>query len=119
MDDNRIIEFERALWIGEGDVYRRCVSADCVMVVPEQPFLLRGEEAIESVEGTPRWSKVDFSGVEIRRPQEGLIVLGYRVEADRGDERYTAYCTSTYQRVGEHEWRVIQHQQTVPVTAAG
>lgn len=119
MDDDRILEFERALWIGEDDVYRRCVSRDCVMVVPEQPFLLRGEEAIASVENTPRWSDVDFSDVEINRAQEGLIVLGYRVDANRGGERYTAYCTSTYQRVGEHEWRVIQHQQTVPVTATG
>jgi hypothetical protein len=113
MDDQRIIEFERALWVGEGDVYRRSVSPDCLMVVPEQPFLLRGEEAISSVEGTPRWSSVEFAHFEIKRPQEGLIVVGYRVEASRGEELYRAYCTSTYQRVGDHDWRVIQHQQTL------
>ena len=43
-------------------------------------------------------------------------MIGYRAEARRGEERYVAYCTSTYQRVGEQDWRVIQHQQTVPVT---
>lgn len=54
MDDDRIIEFERSLWIGEGDVYRRCVSPDCLMVVPAQPFILRGDEAVSAVESTPR-----------------------------------------------------------------
>jgi hypothetical protein len=112
MDDKRIIEFERALWVGEADVYRRCVSPDCLMVVPAQPFLLRGEEAISSVENTPRWDSVDFADFEIERPQESLIVIGYRVHASRGGERFDAFCTSTYQRVGDHDWRVIQHQQT-------
>ena len=85
MDDNRIVGFERALWVGEADVYRRCVSRDCLMVVPAQPFLLRGEEAISSVENTPRWDSVDFAEFEIRRPQEGLIVVGYSVDASRGE----------------------------------
>ena len=118
MDDKRIIEFERDLWIGEADVYRRCVSPECLMVVPAQPFLLRGEEAIASVEQTPRWESVDFDDFEIQRAQEGLIVIAYKAEARRGDERYVAYCTSTYQHVGEHDWRVIQHQQTLPPTTA-
>jgi len=117
MNDERILEFERSLWVGEGDVYRRGVSADCIMVVPAEPFLLRGEEAIRAVEQTPRWSSVDISGLQVDRAQEGLIVIGYRADAIRGEERFTAYCTSTYQRVGEHEWKVIQHQQTVPAAS--
>ena len=112
MDDDRIREFERELWIGEGDVYRRRVSPDCVMVVPEQPFLLRGEEAISTVEGTPRWNSVEFADFEVNRAQEGLIVIGYKVDARRDHESYQAYCTSTYQRVAEQDWQVIQHQQT-------
>ena len=114
MNDERILEFERSLWLGGGDVYRRSVAQNCIMVVPAEPFLLRGEQAIAAVERTPRWSEVDISNLQIDRAQEGLIVIGYRADAKRGDERYTAYCTSTYQRVGEHEWKVIQHQQTVP-----
>jgi hypothetical protein len=116
MDDDRIIEFERTLWIGEGDVYRRCVAPDCLMIVPEEPFLLRGEEAVETVERTPRWSHVDLSGVEINRAQEGLIVIGYRVDAARSEERYAAFCTSTYQKQDSDAWKVIQHQQTVAPT---
>lgn len=116
MDDDRIIEFERALWVGDGDVYRRSVSSDCLMVVPERPFLLSGNDAIERVEATPRWSQVRFSDFEIRRPQEGLIVVGYQVDAEREGEQYGAYCTSTYQRQGQDDWVVIQHQQ-MPRTA--
>lgn len=114
MHDERITEMERCLWVGEGDIYRQLVSPDCVMVVPEQPFLLRGEEAIATVEKTPRWTAVEFANFQIDRPQEGLIVIGYQVQASRGEEHYEAFCTSTYRRVGEHEWRVIQHQQTPP-----
>ena len=113
MDDDRIFEFERALWIGEDDIYRRCVADACVMVVPERPFLLSGEQAIEAVEHTPRWTDVDLSDLQINRAQEGLIVIGYRADARRDGTRFTAYCTSTYQRLGEAEWQVIQHQQTI------
>jgi hypothetical protein len=118
MDDDRIVEFERSLWIGEGDVYRRCVAPDCVMVVPAEPFLLRGEQAIAAVESTPRWDDVAISELEIGRAQEGLIVIGYRADACRGQERFTAYCTSTHQRGGDGNWQVIQHQQTVPAERA-
>ena len=112
MDDERIRTFERDLWVGEGDVYRQRVSRECVMVVPEQPFLLRGDAAISAVEQTPRWTDVEFTDLQVERPQEGMIVIGYRVEASRGEESYKAYCTSTYQRIGDHEWQVVQHQQT-------
>jgi hypothetical protein len=119
MDDDRIIEFERALWIGDGDVYRRCVSDNCLMVLPVQPFLLRGDAAIQAVDQTPRWSEVDISDLQINRAQEGLIVIAYRADTSRDEERFAAYCTSTYQRVAGSEWRVIQHQETVePVAVA-
>lgn len=117
MDDDRIIEFERSLWVGEGDVYRRCVSPECLMVLPEQPFIMRGEEAMSAVENTPRWSDVEISELEIDRAQQGLIVIAYRADASRGGERYQAYCSSTYLQAADHDWKVIQHQQTVPPSA--
>jgi len=95
MDDERVREFEQSLWFGDGDVYRRSVAPDCVMVVPERPFLLSGEEAIETVEQTPRWEEVELQDLRINRAQEGLIVIGYRADARRGEEHYVAYCTST------------------------
>ena len=116
MDDDRVWSFEKSLWTGGADHYRELVDDECLMVLPQPPFVLSGSQAIEAVADTPRWSDVELSGGRISRPQEGLIVIAYRADARRADERFLAYCTSTYQRVGEHEWRVIQHQQTLPPT---
>ncbi|HEX8308276.1 MAG TPA: DUF4440 domain-containing protein [Allosphingosinicella sp.] len=114
MDDERVRDFETALWIGGEEVYRRSIDPDCLMVVPAAPFVMSGGEAIEAVSRTPRWESVDFDDLRIGRPQEGLIVLAYGVQAARGDERYSAYCTSTYRRVAHEQWQVVQHQQTLP-----
>ncbi|HEX8224653.1 MAG TPA: DUF4440 domain-containing protein [Allosphingosinicella sp.] len=117
MDDDRVREFETALWIGGEEVYRRSIDPDCLMVVPAAPFLLSGSEAIEAVAKTPRWETVEFDDLRIGRPQEGLIVLAYRVRASRGGEAYSACCTSTYRRVEHEHWQVVQHQQSLVPTA--
>jgi hypothetical protein len=117
MDDDRVRDFEERLWTGGEDVYRRYVSGDCLMVLPEPPFVMSGEEAIEAVAETPRWSSVQLRDLRIHRPREGLITLAYEAAARRGDQSYRAYCTSTYLRLDHEEWRVVQHQQTVPPTA--
>lgn len=113
MDDDRVREFETALWIGGEEVYRRSIDPACLMVVPAAPFLLGGSEAIEAVARTPRWQSVEFDDLRIGRPQEGLIVLAYGVRASRGEEAYGAYCTSTYRRLEHGHWQVVQHQQSV------
>lgn len=117
MDDDRVKEFERALWVGGEDIYRRSIDPDCMMVVPAEPFLMRGEEAVEAVSKTPRWESVEFEDLRIGRPQEGLIVIAYGVYAVRGEENYSAYCTSTYRRIEHERWQVVQHQQTIAPSA--
>lgn len=118
MDDDRIREFETALWVGGEGVYRRAIDPDCLMVVPAAPFVMNAGEAIEAVANTPRWESVEFDDLRIGRPQEGLIVIAYGVRASRGAQAYSAYCTSTYRRIAHEEWRVVQHQQTIAPTAA-
>ena len=120
MEDNRIWAFEESLWTGDAEHYRDLIDDECVMVLPEQPFVLSGREAIEAVADTPRWSQVSFSEQQVMRPQEGLIAIAYKASASRGDEAegYTAYCTTTLRRLEHDEWRVVQHQQTVPPTAS-
>lgn len=118
MDDDRIREFETALWIGGEDVYRRSIDPECLMVVPAAPFVMSGSEAIEAVSRTPRWERVEFDDLRIGRPEEGLIVLAYGVRASRGGEAYRAYCTSTYRRIEHEHWQVVQHQQTLAPVAA-
>jgi hypothetical protein len=119
MDDDRVRDFETALWIGGEDVYRRSIDPECLMVVPATPFLMSGSEAIDAVARTPRWESVEFEDLRIGRPQEGLIVLAYRVRASRGGQAYGAHCTSTYRRVAHEQWQVVQHQQSfVPAVAS-
>lgn len=113
MDDQGVIEMERDLWIGEQDVYRRLVARDCLMVLPEAPFIMSGEHAIEAVSHTPRWTEVDLDCLQVSRPHEGLMLIAYKAMARKGGQAYEAYCTSTYHRRGDDEWKVIQHQQTV------
>ena len=117
MEDERIWAFEESLWKGGSDVYRRGVDPQARMALPAAPFIFSGEQAIEAVENTPRWTEVRFENGSIARPQHGLIVIGYTAHARREGEVYTAHCTSTYLLDDAHEWHVIQHSQTPPLTA--
>lgn len=77
-----------------------------------------GAQAVEAVSKTPRWSSVTLSERQVRRPEEGLIVLAYKAETKKeGGEAYTAHCTSVLRRLAHDEWRVVQHQQTPPIVA--
>ena len=58
MTDDRVWEFEESLWTGTAEHYREIVDADCLMVLPEPPFVLVGEQAIAAVSDTPRWARV-------------------------------------------------------------
>jgi hypothetical protein len=117
MNDTRVWEFEESLWISTPEHYRESIDDECLMVLPEPPFVMSGQQAIDAVSNTPRWSKVVFSKQQIKRPQEGLIVIAYHVEARRDEEKkaYEAHCTSTYRRLEHEVWRVVQHQQTPPL----
>jgi len=113
VEDNRVWAFEESLWVGDAERYHELIDDECVMVLPQPPFVLTGEQAIEAVYHTPRWSAVTFSDRTIARPQEGLIVIGYKAEARReGSAGYTAHCTTTMRRLEHDVWRVVQHQQT-------
>jgi len=113
MDNDRVREFERELWVGGPEMYEGKVARDCVMALPASPFLFDGPAATEAVKATPRWDEVEFTDMRIERPQEGLIVFAYRARASREDgHSYNALCTSTMRRLGHEEWVVVQHQQT-------
>lgn len=118
MDDERIWAFEKSLWTGDAAHYRESIDEHAVMVVPTEPYVLTGAEAAQAVAATPRWSDVRFECTRVERPEEGLIVIGYEAHAEKeGDERYRAWCTTTYRRLAHEQWRVVQHQQTPPLSA--
>jgi len=119
MNDELVWNFEEGLWTGDANHYQELIDDDCLMVLPEPPYVLTGQQAIKAVADTPRWSRVELSDRRIARPQEGIIVVAYAVEAYRdGNTAYKAHCTSTYRRLEHKQWRVIQHQQTPPLIAS-
>ena len=117
MDDDRIWGSEEGLWIGDAENYRTTIDDECLMVLPTPPFVVTGGQAIEAVAATPRWARVALSDRQVARPQEGLIVVAYHVRAERdGVTPYEAHCTTTYRQLEPKLWRVVQHQQTPPLT---
>ena len=116
MDDERIWTFEESLWTADAEHYRESIDAECLMVLPAEPFLMSGAQAVEAVSATPRWSRVELSRRQVARPQEGLIVIAYHAKAERdGVTPYEANCTSVYRRLAHEKWTVVQHQQTPPL----
>jgi hypothetical protein len=112
MTDAEFWETERGLWLGGGDLLRRWVPPECLMVFPEPVGIMTGATVVETILPAPRWERVDFTGPTLRRTGTGAAVLAYRAEAvRRNGERYGALCSSTY----VHEagvWWLVQHQQT-------
>lgn len=113
MDDDRVWRFEESLWQASEDRYHEQVDAECVMALSHAPYLHSGGEAVTAVSGTPEWDNVTFSEKTISRPEEGLIVVGYRVMAEKGQKRFKAACTSVYRRKAHEDWSVVQHSQVV------
>ena len=111
MDDTRVWAFEQSLWQATDERYHERVDPECVMALSHDPYLASGEAAVDAVSGTPEWENVEFSDKTVLRPQEGLIVVGYRVKATKGTTEFAAACTSVYRRRGHEDWTVIQHAQ--------
>ena len=120
MDDARIWSFEESLWTADAEHYRASIDDQCLMVLPMPPFVHTGQQAIDAVAATPRWSRIELSERQVARPQEGIIVIAYKARGEReGVPSYEAHCTSTYRRLAHEAWRVIQHQQTPPLVSKG
>ena len=117
MNDDRVWEFEASLWTGDAQHYQELIDKTCLMVLPTGPFIFDGNAAVNAVSVTPRWTSIDITDRQIARPQDGLIVVAYSARASRGEsEVYKAHCTSTYRRLGHDNWKVVQHQQSPPLT---
>lgn len=118
MDDDRLWGFEQSLWLEGEENYREKVDPEVQMVLPMPPYVHSGEEAITAVSSTPVWDRADLTERRVSRPQEGLIVIAYHVQAEKeGAAGYQAHCTSVIRRLEHEVWRVVQHQQ-LPLLAA-
>lgn len=112
MTDAEFWETERQLWLGSGDIFRRWVPAECLMVFPDPVGILTGPTVVANIAPGPRWERVAFVDAALRRSGTEATVLAYRAEAARPNgEGYRALCSSTYvQQAGA--WWLVQHQQT-------
>jgi hypothetical protein len=111
MDDQRVWNFEESLWRASEERYHHRVDPECIMVLSHSPHLFSGADAVKAVSGTPEWEEVSFSQRSISRPEDGLIVVGYLVKAEKAGTRFTAACTSVYRRRAHEDWTVVQHAQ--------
>lgn len=119
MDDERIWGSEEGLWTGDAKRYQETIDAECLMVLPDRPFIMTGEQAKDAVSETPRWTKIELSERHVSRPQEGLIVIAYKAIAERdGTQPYKAFCSTVYRMIEHGTWKVVQHQQLPSLTAA-
>jgi hypothetical protein len=118
MDDHRVWNFEESLWRASDERYHERVDPECIMALSFAPHLFAGSDAVKAVSGTPEWDEVSFSDRSISRPEEGLIVVGYRVDAEKAGSRFSAACTSVYRRKGHEDWTVVQHAQ-LPLGSVG
>lgn len=113
MQDDRLWGFEQSLWLEGRENYREKVDSEVLMVLPRPPHVVAGEAAIAAVEATPVWDRAELTERHVARPQEGLIVVAYRVHAETDEHiSYDAWCSSVYRRLEHEVWRVIQHQQS-------
>ena len=112
MDDSRVWGSEKGLWTATPEHYRAIIDSECLMVLPDKPYVFDGQTAVAEVSRTPRWEDVAFDDQKVSRPQDGLIVIAYRVTASRGQDHYSAHCTTTYRKLAHDDWRVVQHQQS-------
>ena len=118
MQDDRLWGFEQSLWLEGRENYREKVDPEVVMILPQPPHVFTGREAIAAVMATPVWDRAELTDRHVSRPHEGLIVVAYRVRAEKdGHAGYGAWCSSVIHRLEHEVWRVVQHQQT-PITAA-
>lgn len=112
MTDADFWEAERALWLGGAEAFRARIARDCTMVFPDPAGIVAGEAIVASIEGAPRWQRVDFAERSLARTGAEAVVLAYRAEASRpGARPYRALCGSSYVKAGER-WRLVFHQQT-------
>jgi hypothetical protein len=111
MNDDRVWSFEESLWRASDERYHERVDPECIMALSHAPQLFSGKAAVDAVTGTPEWDKVSFTDRTISRPEEGLIVVGYRVDAEKDQTSFAAACTSVYRRKAHEDWTVVQHAQ--------
>jgi hypothetical protein len=116
VDDNELIELERAGWNAlategaAGAFYDRVLASKVLMLLPGGMVIDDRAEVVASMAGPP-WSSFELSDVRVLPLTPVCAVVAYAATATRDDTEYRALFNSTYVREGG-EWRLALHQQT-------
>jgi hypothetical protein len=108
MDD--LLAIEHQLANDGGDAYRRHLLDDAVVIVPG--MVLDKEETAEAIDQSPGWDEWSIEEPRVVELTPDSRILTYLWRSRQGDERYTAFMSSTYVR-RDGEWKLAMHQQTL------
>jgi Domain of unknown function (DUF4440) len=101
---------ERELAAGDGEVYRRHLAEDAVVVIPRQA--LDKLATIEAMDASPGWDEFSIEAERVLRLGSGTALLNYRFHGRRGESEYNAILSSAYRKDGGEGWKLVWHQQT-------
>jgi hypothetical protein len=106
-----LLGIEHELARGKGDVYRRHLAQDAVVIVPGAS--LDKEETVAAMDASPGWDEYSFEDEVVEEPRPGTVILTYRFSGRRAETAYSALLTSIYLRDPRGRWELRLHQQTV------
>jgi hypothetical protein len=116
-DTGGLLDLERAGWealSADGETARRfydqVLAREVLMLLPGGLIIDGRQQAVEAMSGAP-WDAFEMSDERVRRLTDGAEVVAYKATARRGEQRYEAWCNSTYVRENG-AWRLALHQQT-------
>ena len=104
-------DMEEHFWTSGADNARATTATNAVMVFPNPPGILKGEQIWTHLRKRIGWRSVVM--VERRVTQcRDIAILTYRVSAEKADVPiFKALCASTYFH-DDDRWLRISHQQT-------
>ncbi len=108
---DELLAIEEELWTGGAGPYREHLDDECLVAFTEMAGVSTREQIAGTVEGDERWRDLEIEVRGLHRPTDGVVMLTYRADAVRGDERYRALVSSGYVH-RDDGWKMTFHQQT-------
>lgn len=105
---DELMEIERRLAHGRGDVYDQVLHPDALVVVPGA--VLDKPACVAAMDDSSGWDDTRFDHPRLVETESTATVV-YRFAGRRGEMTYVATLASTYVRE-DTGWRMILHQQT-------
>jgi hypothetical protein len=110
--EQRLLSREEGFWRGDAEFYRQNLSDDSLLVFAEPIGVLTKGEAVESIDGSARWSDLNLQDARVLRLGPHAVMLTYKADARRDDgSSYSALVSSGYVHTNGG-WQLAFHQQT-------